>query len=124
VEIQDEYASEAIKYLHGSLFFGKEIKVAFSKHNKPKDDRDRGRRNSPPRRISPVRYSRPVIPAEPGKERFVIDTFEQLSHQRPPVNMANSRDIESLILRRKRLEVIFFIKKISDVRDKLNFEVR
>lgn len=31
VEIQDEYASRAIDYLHGSVFYGKTIKVTFSK---------------------------------------------------------------------------------------------
>ena len=31
VDIQEEYAENAIDHLHGSLFFGKEIKVAYSK---------------------------------------------------------------------------------------------
>jgi len=37
VEIQEEFADVAIKHLHGSTFYGKEIKVAYSKHNKNRD---------------------------------------------------------------------------------------
>lgn len=37
VEIQEEYADNAIHHMHGSLFYGKEIKVAYSKHNRAQE---------------------------------------------------------------------------------------
>jgi len=102
VEIQEEYADNAIHHMHGSLFYGKEIKVAYSKHNRAQErSQDR---NSGPRYED--RRSEPILPhyRPDDRSRFVYDDVSQLSNICPLVPKVQAHDIEYLIQRRRRLE--------------------
>ena len=83
IDIQEEYAENAVEHLHGSLFYGKEIKVAYSKKahtqerlakRKREADRPRGDYRDSRDRES---YPRDTFPGVGSSQRFVIDDFSQ-----------------------------------------------
>lgn len=111
IRIDERYAQRAINAINNSYFFGKTIKVQFSKHNQGQDrHQGPGMMGNLPMGLGgvndfgvpPPPMGRPLGPPP----RFCYDDFSQLSGQRPNVRLVRSGDIDSLIIRRKRLETI------------------
>ena len=100
--------------MHGSLFFGKEIKVAYSKKNNTRErvaERERERERSKNSYSRADSYGSRYTPPRNDflgvatSTRFVFDDFSQLSNLRPKVSTVHPREIDQLIQRRRRLEV-------------------
>ncbi|CAG5112190.1 Oidioi.mRNA.OKI2018_I69.chr2.g6433.t1.cds [Oikopleura dioica] len=113
IRIDERYAQRAINAINNSYFFGKTIKVQFSKHNQGGQDRQGpGMMGNLPMGLAGVNdfgggFGGPPPPIRPaGPPRFCYDDFSQLSGQRPNVRLVRPNDIDGLIVRRKRLETI------------------
>jgi RNA recognition motif-containing protein len=103
IKIDERYAERAVETVNNSYFFGKQIKVQYSNKN-PHGASSQG--DSLPSGLSGINACSPISGASGHSSRFVIDDFFQLSGQRPSgVILPRASDVDSLLARRKRLEV-------------------
>merc|ERR1712131_563576 len=132
VELQSQYADRCIEYLHGSLFYGKQIKVSHAKrkgndsgNDRPHYDSKRSRRDESNHsdhnnygrhdRYDSQDYRHNDDQRYGSKPDFGIDDFIQLSNMRPAVTIPTRYEIDAIVTKRRRLEVSqnFRVKKFG-----------
>jgi len=107
IKIDEKYAERAVESLNNCYFFGKQIKVQYSKQNP--NSSSSSNQGSLPSGLSGINADIATISrisSGGGSSQFVIDDFSQLSGNRPNIPLPRSSEIESLVNRRKRLETI------------------